>query len=166
MAAAVEWMQLFCVPDAYMHGSSLHVPAHTLHNQMCLYERHAAFNAVTPHSHLTLLLLMFVMLHSLFCVRHAQCFMHASCPICSQVRGVAMNPVEHPHGGGNHQHIGHASTVSRHAPPGQKVRMGPFAWGCWHAWNCLRARDCWRIWSYWHARGVCMPKAHQPGLQD
>lgn len=22
------------------------------------------------------------------------------------VRGVAMNPVEHPHGGGNHQHIG------------------------------------------------------------
>merc|ERR1712216_685086 len=28
-----------------------------------------------------------------------------------KVRGVAMNPVEHPHGGGNHQHIGHASTV-------------------------------------------------------
>merc|ERR1712166_881920 len=27
-----------------------------------------------------------------------------------KVRGVAMNPVEHPHGGGNHQHIGHAST--------------------------------------------------------
>ncbi len=26
------------------------------------------------------------------------------------VRGVAMNPVEHPHGGGNQQHIGHAST--------------------------------------------------------
>ena len=23
-----------------------------------------------------------------------------------KVRGVAMNPVEHPHGGGNHQHIG------------------------------------------------------------
>lgn len=22
------------------------------------------------------------------------------------VRGVSMNPVEHPHGGGNHQHIG------------------------------------------------------------
>ncbi|GFH06830.1 ribosomal protein L8 component of cytosolic 80S ribosome and 60S large subunit, partial [Haematococcus lacustris] len=38
-----------------------------------------------------------------------------------KVRGVAMNPVEHPHGGGNHQHIGHASTVSRYAPPGQKA---------------------------------------------
>jgi large subunit ribosomal protein L8e len=37
-----------------------------------------------------------------------------------KVRGVAMNPVEHPHGGGNHQHIGHASTVRRDAPPGQK----------------------------------------------
>ncbi|KAF7055479.1 hypothetical protein CFC21_063002 [Triticum aestivum] len=38
-----------------------------------------------------------------------------------RVRGVAMNPVDHPHGGGNHQHIGHASTVRRDAPPGQKV---------------------------------------------
>ena len=38
-----------------------------------------------------------------------------------KVRGVAMNPVEHPHGGGNHQHIGHASTVRRDAPPGKKV---------------------------------------------
>lgn len=34
-----------------------------------------------------------------------------------------MNPVEHPHGGGNHQHIGHASTVRRSAPPGQKVGL-------------------------------------------
>jgi large subunit ribosomal protein L8e len=40
-----------------------------------------------------------------------------------KVRGVAMNPVEHPHGGGNHQHIGHASTVKRNAPPGQKVGL-------------------------------------------
>jgi len=40
-----------------------------------------------------------------------------------KVRGVAMNPVEHPHGGGNKQHIGHASTVSRYAPPGQKVGL-------------------------------------------
>jgi len=40
-----------------------------------------------------------------------------------RVRGVAMNPVEHPHGGGNHQHIGHASTVRRNAPPGQKVGL-------------------------------------------
>ena len=40
-----------------------------------------------------------------------------------KVRGVAMNPVEHPHGGGNHQHIGHASTTRRDAPPGQKVGL-------------------------------------------
>merc|ERR1712196_611492 len=40
-----------------------------------------------------------------------------------KVRGVAMNPVEHPHGGGNHQHIGHPSTSSRQAVPGQKVGM-------------------------------------------
>ncbi len=39
------------------------------------------------------------------------------------VRGVAMNPVDHPHGGGNHQHIGHPSTISKHAPPGQKVGL-------------------------------------------
>eukprot|EP01084_Bolivina_argentea_P114097 203222_1 len=39
------------------------------------------------------------------------------------VRGVARNPVEHPHGGGNHQHIGHPSTVRRFAPPGQKVGL-------------------------------------------
>ncbi len=47
----------------------------------------------------------------------------AARPPPSQVRGVAMNPVEHPHGGGNHQHIGHASTVRRSAPPGQKVGL-------------------------------------------
>eukprot|EP00300_Choanocystis_sp_HF-7_P008535 c15961_g1_i1.p1 GENE.c15961_g1_i1~~c15961_g1_i1.p1 ORF type:complete len:276 (+),score=-13.70 c15961_g1_i1:52-828(+) len=40
-----------------------------------------------------------------------------------KVSGVAMNPVDHPHGGGNHQHIGHASTLSRYAPPGQKVGL-------------------------------------------
>merc|ERR1711971_191740 len=40
-----------------------------------------------------------------------------------KVRGVAMNPVEHPHGGGNHQHIGHASTCRRDAPPGAKAGM-------------------------------------------
>merc|ERR1719282_728848 len=40
-----------------------------------------------------------------------------------KVRGVAMNPVDHPHGGGNHQHIGHASTVRRDAPSGQKVGL-------------------------------------------
>jgi len=40
-----------------------------------------------------------------------------------KVRGVAMNPVEHPHGGGNHQHIGHASTVARNSPAGKKVGL-------------------------------------------
>jgi len=37
-----------------------------------------------------------------------------------RVRGVAMNPVEHPHGGGNHQHVGHPTTTRRDAPRGQK----------------------------------------------
>lgn len=40
-----------------------------------------------------------------------------------RVRGVAMNPVEHPHGGGNHQHIGKASTISRYAVQGQKAGL-------------------------------------------
>ncbi|KAI5170970.1 large subunit ribosomal protein L8e [Nematocida sp. LUAm3] len=38
-----------------------------------------------------------------------------------RVRGVAMNPVDHMHGGGNHQHIGRSSCVARGAPSGQKV---------------------------------------------
>lgn len=43
-----------------------------------------------------------------------------------KVRGVAMNPVNHPHGGGAHQHVGRPSTVSWRAPPGRKVgRLGP-----------------------------------------
>ena len=37
------------------------------------------------------------------------------------VRGVAMNPVSHPHGGGAHQHVGKPSTVKRGASPGRKV---------------------------------------------
>ncbi|KAF6000640.1 hypothetical protein CCYA_CCYA15G3882 [Cyanidiococcus yangmingshanensis] len=40
-----------------------------------------------------------------------------------RVRGVAMNPVEHPHGGGNHQHVGHPTTVARGSVPGQKVGL-------------------------------------------
>ncbi|CAM9571761.1 unnamed protein product [Chrysoparadoxa australica] len=40
-----------------------------------------------------------------------------------KVRGVAMNPVEHPFGGGNHQHIGHPSTSKRLASAGQKVGL-------------------------------------------
>lgn len=42
------------------------------------------------------------------------------------VRGVAMNAINHPHGGGNHQHVGRPSTVGRGAPPGRKVgRLSP-----------------------------------------
>ncbi|AGK60161.1 LSU ribosomal protein L2P [Archaeoglobus sulfaticallidus PM70-1] len=37
------------------------------------------------------------------------------------VRGVAMNAVDHPFGGGKHQHTGKPKTVSRNAPPGRKV---------------------------------------------
>merc|ERR1712124_132394 len=40
-----------------------------------------------------------------------------------KVRGCAMNPVEHPHGGGNHQHVGHPTTTPRCAVPGQKVGL-------------------------------------------
>ena len=40
-----------------------------------------------------------------------------------KVRGVAMNPVEHPHGGGNHQHIGHPSTTRRDDVAGKKVGL-------------------------------------------
>lgn len=38
-----------------------------------------------------------------------------------KVRGVAMNPVDHPHGGGSHQHVGKPKTPGRGAPPGRKV---------------------------------------------
>ncbi|KAM7330915.1 hypothetical protein ACRRTK_010104 [Alexandromys fortis] len=40
-----------------------------------------------------------------------------------RVRGVAMNTVEHPFGGGNHQHFGKPSTIRRDAPAGRKVRL-------------------------------------------
>lgn len=32
-------------------------------------------------------------------------------------------PVEHPHGGGNHQHIGKPSTIRRFASAGRKVGL-------------------------------------------
>lgn len=38
-----------------------------------------------------------------------------------RVSGVAMNPVDHPFGGGAHQHVGKPKTVSRRSPPGKKV---------------------------------------------
>eukprot|EP00831_Metopus_contortus_P010792 TRINITY_DN1422_c0_g1_i6.p1 TRINITY_DN1422_c0_g1~~TRINITY_DN1422_c0_g1_i6.p1 ORF type:complete len:279 (-),score=21.24 TRINITY_DN1422_c0_g1_i6:50-886(-) len=38
-----------------------------------------------------------------------------------RTRGVAMNPVDHRFGGGNHVHLGRPSTISRFAPSGRKV---------------------------------------------
>merc|ERR1711990_986247 len=40
-----------------------------------------------------------------------------------KVRGVCMNPVEHPHGGGNHQHVGKPTTIGRGKPAGRKVGL-------------------------------------------
>lgn len=38
-----------------------------------------------------------------------------------KVRGVAMNPVDHPHGGGNQQHMGKPGTVRRDRCAGSKT---------------------------------------------
>ena len=40
-----------------------------------------------------------------------------------RVAGVRMNPVDHPHGGGNHKHLGKPGTISRFASSGQKVGL-------------------------------------------
>lgn len=40
-----------------------------------------------------------------------------------RVRGVAMNPVDHIHGGGNHQHVGKPTTVSKRAPFEQRIGL-------------------------------------------
>lgn len=43
-----------------------------------------------------------------------------------KVKGIAMNPVNHPHGGGSHPHVGTQSSVGRNTPPGRKVgRLAP-----------------------------------------
>jgi hypothetical protein len=61
-----------------------------------------------------------------------------------------MNPVDHPHGGGNHQHIGHASTMARDAPAGQKAGLIALVshcgiryyadWQCSPNWSAPRYR--------------------------
>ena len=38
-----------------------------------------------------------------------------------RVRGIAMNAVDHPFGGGGRQHPGKPKSISRDAPPGRKV---------------------------------------------
>lgn len=53
--------------------------------------------------------------------KHA--WLHSKGHYYPKVRGVAMGAYAHPHGGGAHQHLGHPSTVSRHAPPGRKVGL-------------------------------------------
>jgi large subunit ribosomal protein L8e len=40
-----------------------------------------------------------------------------------KVRGVAMNPVDHKHGGGNHQHVGKPTTVSKRDSYAQQVGL-------------------------------------------
>jgi large subunit ribosomal protein L8e len=40
-----------------------------------------------------------------------------------RVKALCMNPVEHPFGGGNQQHIGKPSTVKRDTPAGRKVGL-------------------------------------------
>jgi large subunit ribosomal protein L8e len=40
-----------------------------------------------------------------------------------KVKGVRMNPVDHPHGGGNHKHLGKPGTINRFASAGQKVGL-------------------------------------------
>lgn len=40
-----------------------------------------------------------------------------------RVRGVAMNPVDHLHGGGNHQHVGKPTTISKRAPFEQRIGL-------------------------------------------
>ena len=43
-------------------------------------------------------------------------------PLCETL-SLSLQPVEHPHGGGNHQHIGKPSTVKRNTPAGRKVGL-------------------------------------------
>jgi large subunit ribosomal protein L8e len=40
-----------------------------------------------------------------------------------KITATAMNAVDHPFGGGNHQHLGRAGTVSRYASPGRKAGL-------------------------------------------
>jgi len=46
-----------------------------------------------------------------------------------------MNPVDHPFGGGNHQHIGKPSTVSRLKSPGRKVNKQKIFFSNLNVWN-------------------------------
>ena len=43
--------------------------------------------------------------------------------VCASCIPSLPQPVEHPFGGGNHQHIGKPSTVKRDTPAGRKVGL-------------------------------------------
>ena len=68
-----------------------------------------------------------------------------------------MNPVDHPHGGGNHQHIGKASTIARSAVPGQKVGLiaARRVRTLLFLHHCIGAHPCWPAdWSpAWYRQG-------------
>ena len=54
----------------------------------------------------------------------AQHWMEAKGRVYPRSKGVAMNPVSHPHGGGSHKTQSlRPTTISRSAPPGQKVGL-------------------------------------------
>jgi large subunit ribosomal protein L8e len=40
-----------------------------------------------------------------------------------KIKAVNMNPVDHPHGGGNHQHVGKPTTMARDTSSGRKVGL-------------------------------------------
>ena len=50
-----------------------------------------------------------------------------------KVRGCGMNPVEHPHGGGNHQHVGHPTTSSRQTRSWAVMPSRPSVGAAWEA---------------------------------
>ena len=61
-----------------------------------------------------------------------------------------MNPVDHPHGGGNHQHIGHASTMARDAPAGEDGDRDSM--GSADSWDRSKGGSYWCS-SYWSSPG-------------
>lgn len=56
-------------------------------------------------------------------VKAGKMYHKAKAKVWPKVRGVAMNHQCHPHGGGNRQHPGRPTSVSRNAPPGAKVGL-------------------------------------------
>lgn len=61
----------------------------------------------------------FVPLNQFICVKHDYSFLLIILTTCFP----SPQPVEHPFGGGNHQHIGKPSTIRRDAPAGRKVGL-------------------------------------------